>query len=375
MNKKIFISVLAVLANIILAIGKIIVGTISKSAAIFADGINSGTDVVSSIISYIGIKTAEKPADKEHPYGHEKAEVIAGFVITIIIFLSALFIIYDAIKSFFIPSVLNLSYLAFGVMGLSALINFIMSQIKIHYGKKYDSVSLISDGIHSRIDLLVSIGIFAGLFLIRFYSGIDSILALFVGLYIMKEAFALGKETTDSLIGSSAGEELEEKIKEIIRKQNIDLIKLKTQKIGRKIFAEISIKLAAKIKVEQATSITKKLERNLINNIDKLEYISIQIESHDVETGYYKPLLGLGRGFGWQRKGRFKEKIPEAKALGPGGFCVCEKCGYKVEHERGKPCSLQKCPKCNLPLTRGEIRGMGRGMRRGIERGRGNRRK
>ncbi len=289
MNKKIFISVLAVLANIILAIGKIIVGTISKSAAIFADGINSGTDVVSSIISYIGIKTAEKPADKEHPYGHEKAEVIAGFVITIIIFLSALFIIYDAIKSFFIPSVLNLSYLAFGVMGLSALINFIMSQIKIHYGKKYDSVSLISDGIHSRIDLLVSIGIFAGLFLIRFYSGIDSILALFVGLYIMKEAFALGKETTDSLIGSSAGEELEEKIKEIIRKQNIDLIKLKTQKIGRKIFAEISIKLAAKIKVEQATSITKKLERNLINNIDKLEYISIQIESHDVETGYYKP--------------------------------------------------------------------------------------
>jgi len=62
--------------------------------------------------------------------------------------------------------------------------------------------------------------------------------------------------------------------------------------------------------------------------------------------------FGRGRGFGWQRRGKFKDTIKEAQGKGPEGCCICSKCGYKIEHERGVPCSTIKCPKCKINLTR-----------------------
>ncbi len=343
------ISILGIIVNILLAIGKITTGIFTKSASILADGVNSGTDVFSSAINLIGIKVAQKPADKEHPYGHEKAEVISGFLITLIILGSGLFIIYDAITGFLGKQVITISYIAFFVMASSAIINFIMSKLKIHYGKKENSVSLLSDGIHSRIDVLVSLGVFIGLFLVKYWAHFDSIIALLIGLYITKEAFELGKETTDALLGASSPK-TEEKIKQIIKKEKIKLTNLKTQKLGANVFAEITIKLPSKLKVDEAYSLTKMLQEKLTSQIQELNYTSIQIKSHNIQRGYFKP--EFGKGFGWQRKGKFKDTIKKAQGKGPEGYCVCPKCGYKQKHKRGTPCSTIKCPKCKINLER-----------------------
>ncbi len=353
MNLKFFISVLAVFANLLLAVGKILVGIFSNSVAIIAEGINSGTDVIASSLSFIGIKVAEKPADKGHPYGHEKAEVISGLLITIIILLSGLWIIYSAIKSFFIPSLVEIGILAFVVMGISAGVNGIMSQLKIFFGKKYDSVSLVSDGIHSRIDLLVSLGVFLGLFFVNYYSHADSILALLVGLYILKESFYLGKETTDSLLGASAGQGLENKIKEVCRKNNIEVESIKTQKFGNKVFAELLIKLPSRLKVEEAEKVRKNLQDKLLEEISELKYLSIQIQSHDVSTGYFKSALGLSRGVGWKKRFR-SNKNKSKEGTGPGGYCVCPNsdCNYKIKHKLGVPCKEMKCPNHDINLIR-----------------------
>lgn len=352
MNNKISVSIIAVLVNLALAIGKILTGLLTGIVSILADGINSGTDVIASLVGYIGIKAAEKPADKKHPYGHGKAEVISGFVIMVIILLSAIFIMHDAIRSFFVDNASSIRIIAFIVMGISALVNGVMSQIKIYYGKKFDSYSLLSDGFHSRIDLLVSLGVFLGLFLIKIYPRADSIIALLIGLYILKEALKLGRETTDSLLGISAGEEIEEKIRLIAKNQNIEVEELKTQKRGSSITANIEIKLPSKIKVEQASQISEKLKNQIVKEINNLEYVAIQIKSHDVKENYFNPQSGIGKGFGWQRKGKFKDAIKEAQGKGPEGYCICPKCGYKQEHKRGVPCSTIKCPKCRTNLTR-----------------------
>ena len=343
------ISILGIIANVFLAVSKITAGIFTKSASILADGVNSGTDVFSSAISLIGIRAAKKPADKEHPYGHEKAEVISGFIITLIILGSGIFIIYDAIAGFLGKPVVTISYIAFIIMASSALINFIMSKLKIHYGKKENSVSLLSDGIHSRIDVLVSLGVFIGLFLTKYWVHFDSIIALLIGLYITKEAFKLGKESTDTLLGASSPQ-TEEKIKDIIKKEKIELTNLKTQKLGEKVFAEITIKLPSKLKVDEADKISNKLRERLTSQIQELDYISIQIKSHDIQKGYFKP--SLGKGFGWQRKAKFRDTIKEALGKGPEGDCICPGCGYKQKHERGIPCSTIKCPKCKINLTR-----------------------
>ena len=334
MNSKIFVSILAVFVNLFLAVGKLFIGFISKSGAIFADGINSATDVFSSLVGFVGLKVAEKPADKEHPYGHGRAEVISGFVITLIIFVSGIFIIFEAIQEFFNPSLLALTTISFWVMGISAGINGGMSWIKVHFGKKYNSVSLISDGIHSRIDLFVSLAIFVGLFFTKYYSRLDTILALFVGLYILRESWILGREMIHNLMGGSAGEEVEAKIREVLKKRGVVLNSLKTQKLGDKDFAELNISLPSRLKVEKAEEFVKSLEKSLSDSVAGLEYLSIQISSHDVGTGYHR--LGNFDGFGG----------------GPGGYCVCPKGDYKIKHERGKPCSSLKCPTHKVNLVR-----------------------
>ena len=102
--------------------------------------------------------------------------------------------------------------------------------------------------------------------------------------------------------------------------------------------------------MEEATKISNTLREKLMKAIENLQYVAIQITSHEVETGFYKP--DFGRGFGWQRKGRFKREFEEAKGGGPGGYCVCQKCGYKISHEGGVPCSTLQCPKCKINLVR-----------------------
>jgi len=104
-------------------------------------------------------------------------------------------------------------------MIFSALINEIMARLKIHFGKKENSMALLSDGFHSRIDVFTSLAVFAGLFLTEYWIYADSILAFLVGLYIIKESFSLGREAVDSLLDVSASPEIEEKIKLIANKR------------------------------------------------------------------------------------------------------------------------------------------------------------
>jgi len=344
------VAVISILANIILAGGKIIVGVFSGSAAILAEGIHSFMDIFSSAVGYIGIRISKKPEDQKHPYGHYKFEVLAGTVITVILLVTGVGIIYEAYQSFLDPEKIKINYLAFGIMIFSAAVNEIMARSKIYYGKKENSISLLSDGFHSRIDVYASLAVFVGLFLTKYWIYADSLLAFLIGVYIIKKSFSLGKEAIDSLLDVSAGEEIEEKIKTIAKTQNIEISSLKTQKKGSAVTANLEIKLSSNLKVDEATKISDSLREKLTKAIENLQYVDIQITSHEVETGFYKP--EFGKGFGWQRKGRFRGEAEEAKGEGPGGNCVCPKCGYKIPHERGAPCSSLKCPKCNLNLKR-----------------------
>ena len=349
---------LAVFANLLLAIGKLTIGFLAGATSVFAEGIHSAMDVLSSGIGFIGIKLAKQPRDKKHPFGHYKFEVLSGLIITLILFLTGAFIIYDSYRKFQHPSPINIGYLALAIMIVSAVVNEVMARLKIHYGKKENSISLLSDGVHSRIDVYTSIAVLIGLLIVKFLGFIyaDSILALLIGIYILKESFSLGREATDSLLDVSAGEEIEKKIKGIAEENDIEISDMKTQKKGSAVTANLEITLPNKISVEEATKISNTLKDNLIKNIEPLEYVAIQIKSHDVTDSYFKPKDIIsrmaGRGFGWQRKGKFKDTIKEAQGKGPEGYCTCPKCGFKIKHERGVPCSTIKCPKCEINLTR-----------------------
>jgi len=344
------VAAISILVNAVLAGGKITVGVFLNSAASLAEGVHSFMDILSSAIGYVGIKISQKPSDQKHPYGHYKFEVLAGTIITLILFVTGVGIIYEAYQNFLDPEKIKIGYLAFGIMIFSAVVNEIMARIKIHFGKKENSISLLSDGIHSRIDVYISLAVLVGLFFTKYWIYSDSLLALLIGIYIIKESFSLGKEAVDCLLDVSAGEEIEEKIESIAKTDNIEVSSLKTQKKGSAITANLEIKLSSNLSVEEATKISNSLREKLIREIENLQYVVIQIISHEMETGFYKP--DFGRSFGWQRQGRFKGEVKEAVGKGPSGYCVCSECDYKIPHQRGIPCSSLKCPTCNTNLKR-----------------------
>jgi cation diffusion facilitator family transporter len=348
------IASLAVLANLILATGKVFTGIISGSASVLAEGIHSGVDVFASGISFIGIKMAKKPIDKKHPYGNYKYEVLSGMIITIILLLTGFWIIYGAYESFKNPSEIKIGFLLLGVMIFSALINEIMARLKIHYGKKENSISLLSDGIHSRVDVYASIAVLVGVILTKYWIYFDPLLAFLIGIYIIKESFSLGKEATSSLLDLSAGEEIENKIKDILKEEKIELEDLKTQKKGSATTANLEIKLPKKLNLEEATKISNFLKKRLINEIESLEYVAIQIKSYDLSDNYFKSkeIMSFGKGFGWKKRGKFKPINEHSKGKGPFGNCICPKCGIKIKHEREKQCSQIKCPKCGTIMER-----------------------
>lgn len=344
------IALISIAVNAILSGFKITTGVLSNSSAITAEGVHSFVDIFSSAIGYFGIKISQKPVDEKHPYGYYKFEVLAGAAITLILFATGIGIIWESLRKIMVPEKMEIGYLAFGVMIFSAIVNETMARLKIHFGKKENSISLISDGIHSRIDVFASLTVLAGLLLTRYWIYADAALALLIGLYIVKESFSLGKEAADSLLDVSAGPEIEKKIKSIAKSKNIEIGSLKTQKKGSVAAANLEISLPKNLKVEEAEKISDALREALMAKIDNLRYVSIQISSHEVESGYYKP--EFGNGFGWRKKGKFKNKIQGAAGKGPGGDCVCPECDYKTRHEHGIPCSKLKCPNCKINLQR-----------------------
>jgi len=150
------IAKISILVNVILAGTKIVIGFISHSSSILADGIHSFMDIFSSAIGYLGIKASKKPADEKHPYGHFKFEVLSGVIITLILFITGAVIIYESYIKILSPVEIKFGYLGFAVMIFSAVVNEIMARIKTYFGEKENSITLISDGFHSRVDVYTS---------------------------------------------------------------------------------------------------------------------------------------------------------------------------------------------------------------------------
>jgi cation diffusion facilitator family transporter len=340
------IAVIGVVVNLFLSISKIIVGILSGSTAVLADGIHSIMDVVSSVIALIGIKISKKPADKDHPYGHYKFEVLSGLFITVILFITGLLILYESFKSFLHPAAINYQLVSLIVMGISSALNDVMARLKIHFGKKENSTSLLSDGVHSRIDVYTSLAVFAGLIFDKYWIYSDSTIAFVIGLFILKESITLGKESADSLVDASAGDEVEDKIKDICKDNGFELIDLKTQKKGPAITVNLKISLPEDINLKDVTKISDSLKSDIMNSIINIEYISIQAEGNETASNYFIP-----RAFGLNNLS-WKSSESRQRLLNGERICVCPQCGYEVEHKRGVPCSTIECPKCGAKMTR-----------------------
>ena len=285
------VSIISTFVNFGLGLSKLAFGFLTGSVALIADGIHSGLDVFSSFITFIGLRKAKKPVDEKHPYGHWRAESLAGFFVALLLAVSGVWILYEAVIRFFGGEIVSFSFGAIIVVIISILITEVLARLKFYYGRKHQSLSLVADAEHSRADALGSVGVLLGLGLVKYFNSADAIIALFIGVYILYEAFKIGREITDSLL-DVANKDVEERIKKICSSHKIEISQLRTRKIGGANLADIKIKLPPKLKVEKVQKIIDTLEERLLANIPELKQIVISIEAYEMAKNIVLSRLG-----------------------------------------------------------------------------------
>ncbi len=272
------ITIISVLANLVLALLKAGLGSAIKSSALVAEGLHSGIDVVSSVIVFLGIKVAKREPTKKHPYGWARAEVLAGLGVTVFLGLAGIGIIREAIEKILSNEhAATITLFPLLLMLIAVITNEVLARFKIKVGKEQESLALVADGKHSRVDVLSSGAVLIGLVLTRFFPIADSLTAFGVGIYILYETFILGKEISENLL-DVADLEVEEQIYEIAKKQQVNLVSLKTRKIGALTFAELVISLPTEVQIGRADDLVTELQQELITKISRLEYVVVQIK-------------------------------------------------------------------------------------------------
>ena len=281
-NRKVRVALLSIISNTSLIVFKIIAGIISGSVSIISEAIHSSMDLLASIVAFFSVKASSKPADDDHPFGHGKIENISGIIEGVLILIASMIIIIEATKKIYNPRPIDNELIAVLVMFISGFINFIVSRKLYNVGKEEDSMALKADALHLKTDIYTSIGVGFGILLIKI-TGIhilDSIVAIVVGLLIIKEAIELIKRAFDELIDKRLSDEEEREIKDIIERFNnefIDYHKLKTRKSGNINHIDFHITLNASTTVKEAHDIIGNIKKEMNKNL-KNSRITIHID-------------------------------------------------------------------------------------------------
>ena len=195
-------------ANLAVAGIKIVVGQLIQSASLTADGFHSLTDGISNVVGLIGIQVAAQPIDEKHPYGHRKYEFLTGLFIGFMLLIIAALVLYEAIDKFVNPVVPHITIVSLVALIATLLINVFVSIYEFRQGQKLGSAVLISDSLHTRSDVYVSISVLFTLLGIKFGlpSIIDPIASLVVAAFILHAAFQIIRSTSEVLVDKAVAD-------------------------------------------------------------------------------------------------------------------------------------------------------------------------
>jgi len=281
-RKKVMTASLSIISNSVLIILKVTIGIISGSVSIISEAIHSGMDLMAAIIAFFSVRISGMPPDKNHQYGHGKFENVSGVIEALLIFIAAGWVIFEAVKKIVEPALPESLGIGAIVMGVSALINFVVSQRLYKVGKETDSVALEADGLHLRTDVYTSLGVAFGLLLI-WLTGIailDPIVAILVALLILRESFVLLKKAYYPLLDTPLPANEIDKIKGTINKHlkpGMNFHMLRSRKAGANKYVDLHLEVPGGITVKESHDLCDLIEHDIEHEVENIEvYIHIE---------------------------------------------------------------------------------------------------
>ena len=286
-NEKIAIkvSIISIILNCLLTLIKFISGVISKSSAMISDSVHSLSDVLSTFVVIIGVKIANKKADSDHPYGHERIECVSAIILSGMLFIIGALIGINGIKN-----VTNSSKLVMpGVLALIASIISIISkeamyQYTIRVSKKINSAALKADAWHHRSDALSSIGSFIGILGSRLgFKIFDPLASVIISLCIIKVSIDIFKDAIDKMVDKSCDKEVIDKVINVIEKnenvKNIDDIK--TRQFGNKAYVDVEISVDENLLLKDAHKVAEEVHDSVENEIDFVKHCMVHVNPYE----------------------------------------------------------------------------------------------
>ena len=201
--------IVGILANAVLCAGKLVIGTLSGSVSITADAMNNLSDAASAIVTLIGFKLAERPADEDHPYGHARYEYLSGLAVAAMVLLIGFELAKTSFDKILHPESVTFSIPLVIVLVGSVLVKLWLSLFNTTLGKHIDSATLLATAADSRNDVISTLAVLAAA-LVEKFTGyrVDGYMGMAVALFILYSAVGLAKETISPLLGESASPEL-----------------------------------------------------------------------------------------------------------------------------------------------------------------------
>lgn len=291
-----------ILGNIALALMKFIVGMMSNSRALIADAAHSASDIAGSFIVLIGVRAAHKPPDKDHPYGHGKAESIAAIIVSLILLYVGLEIALGSIRAIFSGVTEAPKGIALVAILISIIVKEAMFQYKYRLGKKLNSQALIANAWEHRSDVYSSVAALVGVAaaILGHYIGfttlyyMDPVAGVVVALMILKMGYNLIRDSIHSTMDHVLHEEDSQYLYDAIRMvkgvQAID--ELRAREHGHYLIVDVKISVNPKITVLEGHEIALRVKTLLLGRFANIADVFVHVNPYDPSFPYnpgYEP--------------------------------------------------------------------------------------
>ena len=278
-----------IVLNILLAVGKICAGVLSGALSVTADGLNNLTDCGSNAVSVIGFKVAGKPADKEHPYGHQRMEYIAAMIVAFIVFVVAIELGVESVQKLIEPTDGSWSITAVIVLSVSVAVKLWMFFFNRSLAKKISSEALKATATDSISDAGATAAVLVAL-IISHYTDVDldGVMGLIVAVLIAFAGIGIFRSTLSQLLGKAPDKAVLEDIKQRIRSHNgvLGIHDLNVHSYGKKLYATAHVEVDSRMGLSEGHDLADGIERDFAAHTDVIMVVHvdpIQVDDPVVE--------------------------------------------------------------------------------------------
>jgi cation diffusion facilitator family transporter len=251
---------------------------VTGSVALYSDALESIVNLVAALAALLAINISTRPADRNHPFGHHKAEYLSAVLEGVLIVVAAILIIREAYDAFITPRVIEDFGLGIAISGLATVLNGGWSALLIRRGRVLRSPALVADGWHLLSDVMTSVGVIAGLLLaaVTGLNVLDPLLAVAVAGYILWSGSRIVLSSMSGLLDEAADANIQARIRDAIRRSGdgaLEAHDVRTRQAGRVIFIEFHLVVPGTMTVNEAHAICDRLEDALEAEIEGSEVV------------------------------------------------------------------------------------------------------